>query len=90
MDALVELLETGDAAGVRAYLHGVAAFCAAALRGPVDRLGQLTNLERTRISAGHPRVAALGRLHSNSTEASVSNSTLFEASSTTVSQLQQA
>tara|TARA_Y100000389_G_scaffold200786_3_gene241977 strand:+ start:4405 stop:6549 length:2145 start_codon:yes stop_codon:yes gene_type:complete len=87
LDSLVSYFESGNVDPTRSYLRGIAAFCAVELRAPVDRLGSLTN-EMHRIRGARPPASALGRLHTESEEVSITNETVFEASAVTLGQLQ--
>ena len=87
LDSLVAYFEAGNAGGARAYLLGVAAFCSAELMAPVDKQGTMTD-EALRIRDARPPAAALGRLRTEENEVTITNDTVFEASATTLGQLQ--
>ena len=76
-----------NVAKVKSYLRGLAAFCSNSLRSQVDRVGRLMNAEIESIRSSRASVSALGRLRVKDPEMVVSNETVRQASSTTVSQL---
>lgn len=98
LDGLVHLANTGDFARVEAFLKGVAAFCSYTLSTSITELGATHTSNsiaaaaatRTTISRSKPLAAALGRLQPAKEESSlfeVSDASLFEASTITLSQL---
>lgn len=87
LDSLMVYYDTKGLDKTLSYMRGIAAYCVYSLRANVEPLGGLVQSELTRIRSLKPRATAIGRLATDDDELEVSNDTVKNASTITLSQL---